>query len=266
MSDLKLDGVGKTFPGGVVALREVSLQVQSGEVLALTGPSGSGKTTLLRLIAGLEAPTAGEVRLDGLLANALPPHRRRVGLVTHRPMLYPHLSVRNNLRFGLPRRWWSRRLPKSDEQRIESLAARLCIRDLLDRRPAELSGGQQQRVALGRALARCPRLLLLDEPFASLDGPLRAELRQELHLLQRHLAATMIVVTHEQDEAVGLADRVAVFEAGRLVQVGSPREVAEHPATGFAAWMMEEASRARPFDANPGLGSSRPRGGASPPE
>jgi ABC-type sugar transport system ATPase subunit len=212
---VSLHGLSKTYPGGVEALRGVDIHVRSGELLVLLGPSGSGKTTLLRLIAGLETPTAGGVRIAGEPADRLPPHRRGVGLVSQRVVLFPHLSVRDNLRFGLPR---------GQDGSLSQVAELLRIGELLDRRPGELSGGQQQRVALGRALVRRPRVLLLDEPFSNLDAPLRWELRGQLHLLQRHLRATMILVTHEQDEALSLADRVAVLDRGRLAQLGTPRE------------------------------------------
>jgi ABC-type sugar transport system ATPase subunit len=236
MPTLTLRDVSKTYPGAIVALQSVTVDVPSATTLVLAGPSGSGKTTLLRLIAGLEPLNSGAICLDGSAIHSLPPHRRGVGFLPERPVLYPHLSVRQNLAFGLPRP-----PPPELRARVDELPSLLGIHDLLDRMPGELSGGQQQRVALGRVLARRPRILLLDEPFSCLDGPLRQELCRQLHLLQRHLAATMIVVTHEQDEAAGLADRVAVLDAGRLVQQGTPREVQEHPATAFVAWLLKRA-------------------------
>lgn len=230
MVQLTLRHLGKTFPG-VVALHDVSLQVSSGEVFAIVGPSGCGKTTLLRLIAGLESLTTGQVLINDSRADHLPPHSRRIAWLNQRAILYPHLTVRENLIFGLP---------KGDRSKqITSTAEMLNLTNLLDRRPHQLSGGQQQRVALGRALVRDVRLWLFDEPFASLDGPLREELRQQLHLLQRQLAATMLLVTHEQDDALSLADRLAVLEGGRLVQVGTANEIRANPATPFARWLLK---------------------------
>ena len=229
MAELELHKVHKTYPRGIVGLQEVSLSVQAGECFVLLGPSGSGKSTLLRLIAGLEELSAGSISVQGRRVDALPPHRRGVSYLSQRPVLYPDRSVRENLVFGT----------MLEKRHFDELVVVLGIEALLDRRPGELSGGQLQRVALGRAIGRIVgktgSILLLDEPMASLDGPLRWDLRRILHLLQRRQSATMIYVTHDQEEALSLADRLAIFEEGRLVQVGTPSEVLSQPATAFVA-------------------------------
>jgi multiple sugar transport system ATP-binding protein len=246
MARVTLDRVGKIYPGGVEAVREVSLHVDDGELVALVGPSGSGKTTLLRLIAGLETPSAGSIRLDDRIVNDVPPHRRDVAMVFQRPALYPHLSVRDNLAFGLfLRKGLFRRrhpltLPSSppggeEDARIEAVVRQLGLENLLDRRPETLSGGQQQRVALGRALVRRPAVFLLDEPLSNLDARLRLEMRRELHLLHRRLRATMIYVTHDQDEAMALGQRVVVLDQGVIRQIDPPRMLYDRPADRFVA-------------------------------
>jgi ABC-type sugar transport system ATPase subunit len=245
MAEVVLEQVSKTYPGGVEAVGGLSLRVGDGELLVLVGPSGCGKTTTLRVIAGLERPTAGTVRIGGRDVGSEPPHRRDVAFVFQRPALYPHLDVRGNLVFGLAmrrRRWWGRRQsrdeglpPGEGGRRVEEVARLLGLEGVLGRRPAELSGGQQQRVALGRALVRQPAVFLLDEPLSNLDAALRLEMRRELHLLQRRLRATMIHVTHDQDEAMALGDRVAVLDRGRLQQVDRPAVLYERPANRCVA-------------------------------
>jgi multiple sugar transport system ATP-binding protein len=232
MARLVLEQLCKHFPGGVVAVDDLSLTVADGELLVLVGPSGCGKTTTLRLIAGLEEPTRGTVRIGEQVVNGRPPHRRDVAMVFQRAALYPHLSVRDNLAFGL--RLYGGYQPLV-AQRVAEAARMLGLEDVLERRPAQLSGGQQQRVALGRAVVRQPAVFLLDEPLSGLDPPLRAELRRELHLLHRRLSATMIYVTHDQVEALALGDRVAVLERGRLHQVDRPQALYERPADRFVA-------------------------------
>nr|WP_254053844.1 ABC transporter ATP-binding protein [Singulisphaera sp. GP187] len=198
----------------------------------LVGPSGSGKSTLLRLIAGLETPTAGGLWIGERRADRLAPADRDLAMVFQSPALYPHLSVFGNLAFGLR----ARRFPKPEiVKRVTEVAARLGLDDLLNRWPATLSGGQRQRVALGRAIVREPRVFLLDEPFSSLDAPLRASMRAELIDLHRKLGTTMIHVTHDQAEAMAMGGRIAVMDQGRVVQAGTPLEVYHHPTSRFVA-------------------------------
>jgi multiple sugar transport system ATP-binding protein len=254
MADIALEQIAKTYPNGVRAVRDLTIHVADGELVVLVGPSGCGKTTTLRLIAGLEEPTRGTIRIGGKVINDLPPCERDVAMVFQRSTLYPHLTVRRNLEFPLKmrrgqdwlRRQWARWFAprqftelqeRRDEesQRIDRTAQILGLEEVLDRRPAELSGGQQQRVALGRALVRQPGAFLLDEPLSHLDGRLRAELRHELHLLQRRLRATMVYVTHDQAEAMTLADRVVVLNEGAVQQVDEPLVIYERPSNRFVA-------------------------------
>ena len=233
MAEVVLERVQKTYPNGVQAVRDLNLTVADGELIVLVGPSGCGKTTTLRLIAGLETPTSGTIRINGRVVNAEPPHRRDVAMVFQRPALYPHLNVRENLGFGLALR---RKVPKAERQERVARTARLLeLSDLLDRRPNELSGGQQQRAALGRALVREPAVFLLDEPLSNLDARLRMEMRRELHLLHRRLRATMVYVTHDQEEALTLGDRVVLLDGGVIRQVDAPQALYERPADRFAA-------------------------------
>jgi multiple sugar transport system ATP-binding protein len=239
MAEVALERVGKTYPNGVRAVHDLSLAVADGELIVLVGPSGCGKTTTLRLIAGLEAPTGGVVRIAGRMVNGVQPHRRDVAMAFQRPALYPHLTVRQNLAFSLAlRRSWFARRPAAEAERIRQVAGLLDLADVLDRKPGELSGGQQQRVALGRALVRQPAVFLLDEPLSHLDARLRLEMRRELHLLHRRLRTTMVYVTHDQDEAMALGDRVAVLDRGEVQQVGPPRELYERPTNRFVAGFL----------------------------
>jgi ABC-type sugar transport system ATPase subunit len=227
VAGVELVGLGKRFPNGVEALVGVDLTVTEGERIAVVGPSGSGKSTLLRLVAGLEEPTAGIVSLGGRDATGLPPWRRDVGLVFQQPALLPHLNVFDNLAFGLR----TGKLPRDRvRDRVDEVAQLLGLAGLLDRRPASLSGGQAQRVAIGRALARRPAVLLLDEPLAGLDAPLRAAIRRELEEIQRRLRLTTILVTHDQAEALAFGDRAAVLVGGRLLQCDVPQALYDRPA------------------------------------
>jgi multiple sugar transport system ATP-binding protein len=231
LARLDLVSVSRSY-GAVEALRDVSLSVDDGCLLAIVGPSGCGKSTLLSIIAGLDAPTSGEVRIDGRAVNALSPRERDVAMVFQSYALYPHLTVRRNLAFPLQVAGIGRR---ETAARVAEVAGLLGIEALLDRRPAELSGGQRQRVALGRALVRRPRIFLLDEPLSNLDAALRTSVRAELKKLHERLGATFVYVTHDQAEAMTLADRIAVLRDGTVEQVGSPREIYDTPATTFVA-------------------------------
>jgi ABC-type sugar transport system ATPase subunit len=232
VAGISLRDIGKRFPGGHAAVEDFSLEIADGELLVLVGPSGSGKSTVLRLIAGLEAPTSGRVLIGGEDVTDVGPQRRDLAMVFQNYALYPHKSVRENLAFGLRMRGTA---PAAIAERVARVAASLEIASLLDRRPAQLSGGQRQRVALGRAIVREPRAFLLDEPLSNLDPLLRGGTRAELALLHRRLGATMVYVTHDQEEAMTLGSRIAVMNHGRLEQVGPPLEVFEQPATAFVA-------------------------------
>lgn len=237
---LTLEHLGKAYhPGAEPAVSDLSLTVEHGQLLVLAGPSGCGKTTTLRLIAGLEAPTSGAVYADGQNWNGLPPQARDVALVFQNGGLFPHLTVEENLGIGLR----LRRVPERElAGRVAATAELLGLTALLGRMPAALSGGERQRVALGRAIIRRPKLLLLDEPLASLDAPLRAQLRAEILRLRGQLECTIIYVTHDQDEALAVGDRLAVMQQGRLQQVGSPAEVYRRPANRFVAGFIGSPS------------------------
>jgi ABC-type sugar transport system ATPase subunit len=240
MARVVLENVTKHFyaPNGqrVCAVNCARLAVEDRELLTLVGPSGCGKTTTLRLIAGLEEPTAGSISFDGQRVDGWPPKRRDVAMVFQQHALYPHLTAGGNLAFGLK----LRRVPKAEiRRRVREIADRLGVTDCLDRPPAELSGGQRQRVALGRALVRRPAVLLLDEPFANLDAPLRRELRRELLRLHRELGQTILLVTHDQAEALALGRRVAVMNGGVIEQIAAPEELRARPATPFVAAFLD---------------------------
>lgn len=240
MAAVVLSQLRKEFTPGrgaaVTALDGLNLELAAGELLALVGPSACGKTTLLRVIAGLENPDAGTVSLAGKEQHGIPPERRDVAMVFQSLALYPHLTAEENLVFGLKLRG---RPADEIQQRASEMAERLKLTDCLARRPAELSGGQRQRVALGRALIRRPSVLLLDEPFANLDAPLRRELRRELQQLHRELRFTAILVTHDQSEALAMGGRVAVMQAGRVLQVGPPQELLTQPADDFVKTFLD---------------------------
>jgi putative spermidine/putrescine transport system ATP-binding protein len=208
------------------------LHVQAGEFVALLGPSGCGKTTTLRMVAGFIEPTAGRIQIGGRDVTNLPPYKRNTGLVFQSYALFPHMSVAQNVGFGLE----MRRVPKADrDKRVRDALARVRLAQYAERMPRELSGGQQQRVALARALVIEPEVLLLDEPLSNLDAKLRQEMRIEIRQLQQSLGLTAIFVTHDQEEALAVADRLIVMNAGRIEQVGAPSVVFEHPATRFVA-------------------------------
>ena len=251
MATIELNGVGKTYPGGVQAVRAADLRIAHGEFVVLVGPSGCGKSTLLRMIAGLETITAGTLAIDGAVVNDVPPQDRDIAMVFQNYALYPHMDVRTNMAFGLlRRRRFSSRLRallspayaagRAKERaeidaRVLAAARVLGIEHLLARRPAALSGGQRQRVAVGRAMVREPKVFLFDEPLSNLDAKLRVEMRAELRMLHRRLGATMIYVTHDQEEAMSLGDRVVVLKDGVIQQAATPRQVYDRPANRFVA-------------------------------
>jgi multiple sugar transport system ATP-binding protein len=230
MSSLRVEGIAKIFAGGTVALSGVDLEVAAGEMVVLLGPSGCGKSTLLRIIAGIETPSRGHVYIDDKDVTERPPRDRDIAMVFQNYALYPHMTVRENLGFGLKMRGTPR---EEITRRVGEVADSLGIQPLLDRRPAQLSGGQRQRVALGRAIAREAKVFLLDEPLSNLDVQLRVATRMELARLHRDLNVPMVYVTHDQEEAMTLGDRVMVMRAGEVLQIGTPIDIYTHPATQF---------------------------------
>jgi multiple sugar transport system ATP-binding protein len=240
MSRILFDGVTKVYEGDVLAVDEFDLEIQDGEFLTLVGPSGSGKSTLLRMVAGLEDITGGEIRIGETVVNRLPPRNRDIAMVFQNYALYPHLSVRENMAFGLKR---STDLPSAEiYERVEEAADLMGIGELLDQKPKHLSGGQRQRVATGRAIVRDPAVFLFDEPLSNLDAKLRKHMRTELQRLQQTLGTTTIYVTHDQEEAMTMSDRIAILNYGELQQVGPPREVYNEPANAFVAQFIGSPS------------------------
>src|SRR6202047_4665184 len=231
MALLEIAGVSKHF-GTIAAVDDVSLSVERGAFYALLGPSGCGKTTLLRVIAGFETPDSGRIVIDGVDVTGLPPYARPVNMMFQSYALFPHLDVAGNIAFGLKQEGMERRRRAA---RGAEMLALVEMSDYARRRPHELSGGQKQRVALARALAKMPRLLLLDEPLAALDRKLREETRLELTGIQERVGTTFLVVTHDQEEALGMAARIAVMDRGRLMQTGSSADIYERPNSRFVA-------------------------------
>ncbi len=231
MTSLRLEGITKAF-GSTYALRDIRLEIGSGELFFLLGPSGCGKSTLLRLIAGLLEPTAGRLFFNDDDVTALPTQRRNAVMCFQSYALWPHMSVRENIRFGLSVRGLSR---QEQAQRIDEVLSLVQMRELADRKPNQLSGGQQQRVALARALAVRPACLLLDEPLSNLDAQLRQEMRSEIRRICKSAGFTTVYVTHDQKEALSMADRIGILNDGRLVQVGTPGELYRRPSTSFVA-------------------------------
>src|ERR671934_1715881 len=236
MARIEYDDVSKRFPTqDRPAVDHLTLDVADGELLVLLGPSGCGKTTALRMLAGLEYPDSGDIRIDGKSVVRLEPKDRDVALVFQSYALYPHMSARDNIRYPLR----VRRMSEAErERRVAQVAEMLSLGGLLDRRPARLSGGEQQRVALARAIVRQPRVFLMDEPLSNLDAKLRTHTRTELKALQRQLGTTTVFVTHDQAEAMTMADRIAVMNQGTLQQVGTPDDVYDRPANLFVAQFM----------------------------
>ncbi len=249
--DIRLTNLRKTY-GDVVAVDDVSLEIAEGEFFTMLGPSGSGKTTTLRMIAGFETPTAGSVELAGTDVSRLPPFDRDVNTVFQDYALFPHLTVQDNVEYGLR----VKKVPKSERrQRATEALQTVRLEGYGRRKPGELSGGQRQRVALARAIVNRPQALLLDEPLGALDLKLRQELQIELKQLQQQLGMTFVYVTHDQEEALTMSDRIAVFNGGRIEQVGAPAEMYEHPATEFVAGFIGTSNvlerRGRTFTVRP---------------
>jgi putative spermidine/putrescine transport system ATP-binding protein len=228
---LEVRAVAKRF-GSHDVLKNISLNISSGEFLTLLGESGSGKTTLLRLIAGFEQPTSGEIWMSGERLDTLPPHKRRVNTVFQNYALFPHLNVRDNVAYGLRVQGVSK---NEIPARVDEALNMVKMAGFASARPSRLSGGQQQRVALARALVNRPQLLLLDEPLSALDANLRKQMQSELKALQREIGITFLFVTHDQEEAMALSDRIALLHDGALEQIASPREIYAHPATAYTA-------------------------------
>jgi multiple sugar transport system ATP-binding protein len=235
MSGVNLDRVTKRFADGTLAVDNITLDIADGEFMVLVGPSGCGKTTLLRLVAGLEKLTAGDIYIGDKLINDVPGKYRDVAMVFQNYALYPHMSVFDNMAFGLKRR----RLPRQEvKERVTKTATALGLANYLDKKPAKLSGGQRQRVAMGRAIVRSPEVFLMDEPLSNLDAKLRVQMRAEISRIQRNVRVTTIYVTHDQIEAMTMGDRVAVINGGHVEQVGTPQELYERPCSVFVAGFL----------------------------
>jgi len=232
MTTLRIKDAFKRYPNGAEAVKGVSVDVEDGELVVFVGPSGCGKSTLLRMVAGLESVTGGDIELKGRVVNELEPAERNIAMVFQNYALYPHMSVRKNLAYGLK----NRGTPKAEiDAKVQAAGEMLQIAEFLDRKPSQLSGGQRQRVAMGRAIVRDPAIFLFDEPLSNLDAKLRNQMRLEIKKLQRSLATAAIYVTHDQVEAMTLADRIVVLNAGQVEQIGAPHEVYARPASTFVA-------------------------------
>ncbi|HYN99292.1 MAG TPA: ATP-binding cassette domain-containing protein, partial [Actinomycetota bacterium] len=230
MAEITLENATRRFPDGTVGVDALNLEIADGEFMVLVGPSGSGKSTALRMIAGLEEISSGNIRIGDKVVNDLPPRDRDIAMVFQNYALYPHMTVFDNMAFGLKLRDVSK---EQIQTRVEEAADLLDIRDYLHRKPKQLSGGQRQRVAMGRAIVREPAAFLMDEPLSNLDAKLRVQMRIEIERLHRRLNTTTVYVTHDQVEAVTMADRVAVLRGGRLQQVDSPQKLYDHPVNVF---------------------------------
>ena len=251
MTFLELTGIRKEFPGGVVAVEHFDLSAERGEFVSFLGPSGCGKTTTLRMIAGFEQPTAGTIRIDGKDVTNVAPNKRHVGMVFQSYALFPNMTVTENIAFGLRIRGESK---DSTRDRIAELLKLIHLEDRGDRYPYQLSGGQQQRVALARALAIEPTVLLLDEPLSALDAKIRVALRHEIREIQRQLGITTVYVTHDQEEALELSDRIVVMSDGRVEQIGTPFETYNFPATPFVASFVGTLNAVEAKVADPAAG------------
>ncbi|WP_170582762.1 ABC transporter ATP-binding protein [Ruegeria arenilitoris] len=235
MAQVSLKNIRKIYPNGAEALTPSSFDIGDGEFVVLVGPSGCGKSTLLRMVAGLEEITEGELTINGRVMNDVDPADRDIAMVFQNYALYPHMTVRKNIAYGLK----NRKTPKDEiDRKVAEAASMLNLNEFLDRKPSQLSGGQRQRVAMGRAIVRDPALFLFDEPLSNLDAKLRNQMRIEIKALQRRLGVTSIYVTHDQVEAMTMADRIIVMNAGRIEQIGTPAEIYHRPASIFVASFM----------------------------
>ena len=266
-SSVQIRNIALSYDGGrTQVLKDISLDIAAGEFFALLGPSGSGKSTLLRLIAGFNTAQAGHLLVGGEDITRVPPHQRNIGMVFQNYALWPHMTVRDNVAFGLVERRWSR---ADIDNKVAEMLALTGLEDYAARRPGQLSGGQQQRVALARTLAISPRVLLLDEPLSNLDAKLRVQMREELKRLQRRLGITTIFVTHDQEEALTTCDRIAVMDGGVVQQVGRPDQLYDDPVNRFVAEfigtinLLPARVRAQSSIANAASGDSTARGGTS---
>jgi len=232
-------GVSKTYPTGLTAIAQLDLDIRPGEFLTLLGPSGSGKTTALNLLAGFQVPTIGKILIDGKDIGALPPHKRDIGVVFQHYALFPHMTVRENIGYPLKQR----RIPKAEiTSRVEEVLRMVALESYADRLPRQLSGGQQQRVAVARAIVFRPRLLLMDEPLGALDRKLRESVQLELKSIHRDLGVTIVFVTHDQEEALVMSDRIAIFDQGRIQQIGTGTELYDTPMSQFVAQFLGESN------------------------
>ncbi|MAY61592.1 MAG: sn-glycerol-3-phosphate ABC transporter ATP-binding protein UgpC [Rhizobiales bacterium] len=235
MKQVTLSNVSKTYPNGVTAVHPTSFDIEKGEFLVLVGPSGCGKSTILRMIAGLESITEGDLDIAGKRVNDVEPALRDIAMVFQNYALYPHMTVFNNMAYGLRNRGTSK---AGIDKAVRDAASMLNLGEFLDRKPSQLSGGQRQRVAMGRAIVRNPALFLFDEPLSNLDAKLRGQMRIEIRALQRRLGVTSVYVTHDQVEAMTMADRIVVLNAGRIEQIGTPSEIYHQPRSTFVASFM----------------------------
>ncbi|MEM8868969.1 MAG: sn-glycerol-3-phosphate ABC transporter ATP-binding protein UgpC [Pseudomonadota bacterium] len=235
MANVSLQNLRKTYPNGAEAVQPCSFEIAHGELIVLVGPSGCGKSTLLRMVAGLEEVTDGTLMIGDRVVNDVDPADRDIAMVFQNYALYPHMTVAKNMGYGLK----NRGLPKSEiADKVAEAASMLNLTEYLDRRPSQLSGGQRQRVAMGRAIVRSPELFLFDEPLSNLDAKLRNQMRIEIRALQRRIGVTAMYVTHDQVEAMTMADRIVVLNAGRIEQIGTPSEIYNQPASTFVASFM----------------------------
>ena len=265
MASVRLTNVKKVYEGGVIAVHEMSLDVKEKEFVVLVGPSGCGKSTTLRMIAGLEEVTSGEVFIDDKLVNDVPPKDRDIAMVFQNYALYPHMSVYENMAFGLK----LRKFPKKEiDERVREAAAILGIEEYLDRKPKALSGGQRQRVAVGRAIVRKPKVFLFDEPLSNLDAKLRVQMRTEISKLHHRLGATMIYVTHDQTEAMTMGDKIVLMKDGFVQQIDAPLDIYARPNNKFVAGFIGSPAmnfldgsieKGKSHDHNPGHSEERER-------